>query len=171
MYAIASVLKLVALKEKKYDSSVVYLYRYNHTRPQGMMLRKTDFGINRCFTLCLSGQRLVCFFPILAQISPTVYKAKPNRGTYCLNVKELKWLAFSVQGAKYKFNPETPKRAKNQTLRKISISFCKVLVNKWYHANELPKRFHLSAHTVGFHRQTKKLEQHYMSYFYNWLSE
>ena len=46
---------------------------------------------------------------------------------------------------------------------KLQILCCKILKNKWYHAKVLLKRFHLNGHTMGFCRQTQKLELHYMS--------
>ena len=46
---------------------------------------------------------------------------------------------------------------------KSQISFCKIMKKKWYHVKELPKRFDLNGHTIGFHPQTQKLELHYMS--------
>ena len=61
------------------------------------------------------------------------------------------------------FIPLTPKSAKHQISRKTQIIFCKILKNKWYHANVLPKRFHLNGHTMGFRQQTQKLKLHQVS--------
>ena len=58
----------------------------------------------------------------------------------------------------------TPKAVQNIEIQEMyQILFCKMLKNKWYHAKVLLKRFHLNGHTIGFHPQTQKLEQHYMS--------
>ena len=45
-----------------------------------------------------------------------------------------------------------------RTRKNVHIFFCKILKDKWFHVNELLKRFHLNGHTIGFHTQTQKLE-------------
>ena len=42
--------------------------------------------------------------------------------------------------------------------KNFHIFFCTILKEKWFHVNELLKRFHLNDHTIGFHPQTQKLE-------------
>ena len=56
-----------------------------------------------------------------------------------------------------------PRVPKIKIQEKSQISFCQILKNKWNHTKVLLKRFHLNGHTMGFHPQTQKLEQHCMS--------
>ena len=44
------------------------------------------------------------------------------------------------------------------TRKNFHTFFCTILKDKWFHVNELLKRFHLNGHTIGFHTQTQKLE-------------
>ena len=61
------------------------------------------------------------------------------------------------------FNRFTPKSGKYQdSIKKKTISLCKILESTWYHANVVMKRFHLNGHTIGFRPRTQKLELHYM---------
>ena len=47
-------------------------------------------------------------------------------------------------------------KAKNQ--EKSKISFSKISKNKLYHTKVSPKSFHLNGDTIGFCRQTPKLQ-------------
>ena len=44
------------------------------------------------------------------------------------------------------------------TRKNLYTFFCTILKDKWFHVNELLKRFHLNGHTIGFHTQTQKLK-------------
>ena len=44
------------------------------------------------------------------------------------------------------------------TRKNFHTFFCTILKDKWFHVNELLKRFHLNGHTIGFHTQTQKLK-------------
>ena len=44
------------------------------------------------------------------------------------------------------------------TRKNFHTFFCTILKDKWFHVNELLKRFHLNGNTRGFHPQTQKLE-------------
>ena len=51
-----------------------------------------------------------------------------------------------------------PEMANVKIKEKLQISFCKMLKNNYHHVKELPKRFHLNGHTIGFRPQSQKLE-------------
>ena len=50
--------------------------------------------------------------------------------------------------------------SKEEIHKNIEVSLGKIPVEKYYHENVLPKRFHLNGNTLGLHLQTQKLELH-----------
>ena len=87
--------------------------------------------------------------------------SRTNSNNHLSQFLGISCFAFSFQCLPQKqnaINPIIPDSANNKNPRKS-----RNLNDLWYHPKVLLKRFYLNGHTIGFHRQTQKLELHYMS--------